>query len=46
MKNMREVTYILGIKIYKYRSKRLLRLFQSMYIDKMLKQFSIKEFKR
>jgi hypothetical protein len=43
---MREVTYILGIKIYKDRSKRLPRLHQSMYIDKMLKQFSMKEFKR
>jgi len=43
---MREVTYILGIKIYKDRSKRLLKLSQSIYIDKMLKQFSIKEFKR
>jgi hypothetical protein len=43
---MREVTYILGIKIYKNRSKMLLKLSQSIYIDKMLKQFSIKEFKR
>jgi hypothetical protein len=46
MKDMREATYILGIKSYKDISKRLLGLFQSMYIDKMLKWFSMKESKR
>ena len=33
MKNLREVAYILGMKIYRDRSKRLLGLFQSTYID-------------
>jgi hypothetical protein len=46
MKDIKEATYIIGIKIYKVRSKRLLELSQSMYIGKMLKQFSMKESKR
>jgi hypothetical protein len=46
MKNIREVAYILGIKIYIDWSRRLLRLSQSRFIDKMLKQFSLKESKR
>jgi hypothetical protein len=37
MKDMRETTYIIEIKIYKDRSKRLLGLPQSTYIDKMIK---------
>jgi hypothetical protein len=37
MKDMRETTFILGIKSYKDIFKRLLELSQSMYIDKMLK---------
>ena len=39
MKDLGEATYILGIKIYRDRSKRLLGLSQSTYIDKMLKRF-------
>ena len=39
MKDLREATYILGIKIYKDRSKRLLGLSQSTYIENMLKRF-------
>lgn len=46
MKNIREVAYILGIKIYIDWSRRLLGLSQSRFIDKMLKQFSLKESKR
>ena len=46
MKDVREVTYILGIKIYRDRLKRLLGLSQSKYIDKMLKKFSMKQSKR
>lgn len=46
MNDMRETTYILGINIYRDRSKRLLSLFQSMYIYKMLKQFNMEELKR
>ena len=37
MKDLGEAAYILGIKIYRDRSKRLLGLFQSTYIDKVLK---------
>ena len=46
MKDLGEVDYILGIKIYKDRSKMLLGLSQSTYIDKVLKRFSMEESKR
>ncbi|MBY3556132.1 hypothetical protein HGI15_22655, partial [Modestobacter lapidis] len=46
MKDLGEATYILGIKIYRDRSKRLLGLSQSMYIDKILKRFSMENSKR
>ena len=46
MKDLRGAASILGIKIYRDRSKRLLGLFQSTYIDKVLKWFSIKESKK
>ena len=46
MKDLREAAYILGMKIYRDRSKRLLGLFQSTYIDTMLKRFSMKNFKK
>ncbi|KAJ8753578.1 hypothetical protein K2173_022819 [Erythroxylum novogranatense] len=46
MKDLGEATYILGIRIYRDRSKRLLGLSQSTYIDKMLKRFSMEQSKR
>ena len=46
MKDLGEATYILGIKIYRDGSKRLLGLSQSTYIDKMLKRFNMKQSKR
>ena len=46
MIDLGEATYILGIKIYRDRSKRLLGLSQSTYIDKMLKRFSMEQSKR
>ena len=46
MKDLREVSFILEMKIYRDRSKRLLRLSQSMYIDTMLKKFSMENFKK
>ena len=46
MKDLGEATYILGIKIYRDRSKRFLGLSQSTYIDKMLKRFSMDQSKR
>ncbi|GJY99251.1 retrotransposon protein, putative, ty1-copia subclass [Tanacetum coccineum] len=39
MKDLGEVAYILGIKIYRDRSKRLVSLCQSAYIEKILKRF-------
>jgi hypothetical protein len=36
IKDLGEVSYILGIKIYKDRSNRLIRLSQNAYIDKIL----------
>ncbi|KAK8632907.1 hypothetical protein V6N13_073286 [Hibiscus sabdariffa] len=46
MKDLGEATYILGVKIYRDRSRRLLGLSQSTYIDKVLKLFSMEESKR
>ena len=46
MKDLGEVSCILGMNIYRDRSRRILELSQSMYIDTMLKQFNIKNFKR
>ncbi|KAK9018611.1 hypothetical protein V6N11_001581 [Hibiscus sabdariffa] len=46
MKDLGEATYILGVKIYKDRSRRLLGLSQSTYIDKVLKRFSMEESKK
>ena len=46
MKDLREASFILEMKIYRDRSKRLLELSQSMYIDTMLKRFSIENFKK
>ena len=46
MKYFGEATYILGIKIYRDRFKRLLGLSQSAYIEKMLKRFSMDQTKR
>ncbi|GJY01822.1 ribonuclease H-like domain-containing protein [Tanacetum coccineum] len=37
MKDLREAAFILGIKIYKDRSKRLIRLSQNAYMDKILR---------
>ncbi|KAL4361053.1 hypothetical protein GQ457_04G019690 [Hibiscus cannabinus] len=41
-----EAAYILGVKIYRDRSRRLPGLSQSTYIDKVLKRFSMEESKR
>ena len=41
MKDLGETSYILGIKIYRDRSKRMLGLSQSRYIDLVLKRFSM-----
>nr|GEX30348.1 hypothetical protein [Tanacetum cinerariifolium] len=46
MKDLGEAAYILGIKIYIDRSKRLIGLCQSAYIEKILKRFYMKNSKR
>ena len=46
MKDLGEASYILGIKIYRDRSKRMLGLSQSRYIDLVLKRFSMDGSKR
>ncbi|KAJ9545670.1 hypothetical protein OSB04_025377 [Centaurea solstitialis] len=46
MKDLGEAAYILGIKIYRNRSKRLIGLSQSTYIDKVLKRFRMDESKK
>ena len=46
MKDLGKAAYILGIKIYRDRSKRLIGLSQNTYIDKVLKRFSMQDSKR
>ncbi|GJR43388.1 retrotransposon protein, putative, ty1-copia subclass [Tanacetum coccineum] len=46
MKDLREASFILGIKIYRNRSKRLIRLFQNAYMDKILKRYKMDNSKR
>src|ERR1044072_8841755 len=46
MKDLGEATYVLGIRIYRDRSKRLLGLSQSTYIDKVLKRFNMQDSKK
>ncbi|KAL0291789.1 UNVERIFIED_CONTAM: Retrovirus-related Pol polyprotein from transposon TNT 1-94 [Sesamum angustifolium] len=46
LKNMGEASYILGIKIYRDRSRRMLGLTQSSYIEKVLKRFKMDNSKR
>ena len=41
MKDLGEASYILGIKIYRDRSRRLIGLSQSTYLDKILKKFKM-----
>ena len=46
MKDLGDAAYILGIKIYRDRSKRLIGLSQSTYIDKVLTRFRMEDSKR
>ncbi|KAL4340770.1 hypothetical protein GQ457_08G033640 [Hibiscus cannabinus] len=46
MKDLGEAADILGVKIYRDKSKRLLGLSQSTYIEKLLKRFSMEESKK
>ena len=46
MKDLREASYILGIKIYRDRSKRLMILSKNAHIDMFLKEFKIDQSKK
>ncbi|KAL2249844.1 UNVERIFIED_CONTAM: Retrovirus-related Pol polyprotein from transposon TNT 1-94 [Sesamum indicum] len=46
MKNLGEASYILGIKIIRDRSKRMLGMTQTSYVEKVLKRFKMKNSKR
>ena len=46
MKNLDEAASVLGIKIYRDRSRRLIGLSQSTYVDKILKKFKMDEAKK
>jgi hypothetical protein len=46
MKDLGETAYILDIKIYRDRSKRLIGLSQDAYIDKILNRFNIQDSKK
>ncbi|GJZ67122.1 retrotransposon protein, putative, ty1-copia subclass [Tanacetum coccineum] len=46
MKDLGEAAFILGIKIYRDRSKRLIGLRQNAYMDKILKRYKVDNSKR
>ena len=46
MKDLADAMYILGIKIYRDRSRRLIGLYQDKYIAKILKKFNMWDSKR
>ena len=46
MKDLGEANYILGIRIYRDRSRRIIGLSQSTYLDKMLKKFNMESSKK
>ncbi|GKC66672.1 hypothetical protein Tco_1099270 [Tanacetum coccineum] len=46
MKDLGEATFIIGIKIYRDRSKRLIGLGQNAYMDKILKRYRMDNSKR
>ena len=46
MKDLGEAAYILGVKIYRDRSRRLIGLSQSTHLDKILKEFKMDQAKK
>jgi hypothetical protein len=46
MKDLGEAAYILGIKIYKDRTRRLIGLSQDIYLDKVVKRFHMENSKK
>ena len=46
MKDLREVSYILGIKLFRDRKRRIMGLSQAAYIEKVLSRFSMNNSKK
>ncbi|KAM1772047.1 hypothetical protein ACFX11_046791 [Malus domestica] len=46
MKDLGDASYVLGIKLYRDRSRKLIGLSQSMYIDKVLSRFEMEQCKK
>ncbi|KAK4403172.1 Retrovirus-related Pol polyprotein from transposon TNT 1-94 [Sesamum angolense] len=46
LKNLGEASYIVGIKIFRDRSKRILGMTQNSYVEKVLKRFKMEHSKR
>ncbi|KAM1216942.1 hypothetical protein ACFX2J_013172 [Malus domestica] len=46
MKDLGNASYVLGIKLYRDRSRKLITLSQSMYIDKVLSRFQMAQSKK
>ena len=46
MNNLGEASFMLGIKVYRDRSRRMLGLSQEMYIEEVLKRFNMENSKR
>jgi hypothetical protein len=46
MEDLSKAAYILGIKIYRDRSRCLIGLSQSTYLDKILKEFKMDQSKK
>ncbi|KAL8064717.1 hypothetical protein ABFX02_01G109450 [Erythranthe guttata] len=46
MKDLGEASYVLGIRIYRDRARKMLGLSQSLYIDTVMKRFSMEESKK
>ncbi|KAM1196497.1 hypothetical protein ACFX2J_022857 [Malus domestica] len=46
MKELGNVSYVLGIKLFHDRSRKLIGLSQSMYIDKVLSRFQMEQYKK
>ncbi|KAM1100035.1 hypothetical protein ACFX2B_006478 [Malus domestica] len=46
MKDLGDASYVLGIKLYRDRSRKLIGLSQSMYIDKVLSRFQMEQSKK
>ncbi|PKI54779.1 hypothetical protein CRG98_024831 [Punica granatum] len=46
IKDLGEATYILGIRIFRDRPKRLIGLSQALYLDKVLKRFNMQDSRR